>query len=276
MQVAPRATLRRRFFRFAAGLLAAAAAGLVFVVWSCAAPASFRAASNEDGPIEYATVLAFLVAAIGFAVAARRIGGRVRTRPARRRGLLFLTGCSLVMFFFVGEELSWGQRLLGFDTPEPLRRLNEQHEFNVHNLGPLQRLKYTLLVATVALVGLVLPSLRLSASTRRLARTIGLPHPSPAGVGLFMVSLFFLRHAANWLGLAERHAPQEVGEFFFALAMAGVGISAARAAARRPAFASSRAASLLLPPPPLPPPNSKAPALRATDEPQVPVGTRRD
>lgn len=34
-----------------------------------------------------------------------------------------------------GEEISWGQRILGFETPDALREVNRQDEFTLHNVG---------------------------------------------------------------------------------------------------------------------------------------------
>lgn len=39
------------------------------------------------------------------------------------------------MLFAVGEELSWGQRILGIETPEELELINNQDEQNIHNIG---------------------------------------------------------------------------------------------------------------------------------------------
>ena len=41
---------------------------------------------------------------------------------------------ALLMFVFMGEEISWGQRILGFGTPEVLMEINHQQEFNLHNI----------------------------------------------------------------------------------------------------------------------------------------------
>ncbi len=38
------------------------------------------------------------------------------------------------MVFIAGEEISWGQRILGFATPDFLLNLNAQGEFNLHNI----------------------------------------------------------------------------------------------------------------------------------------------
>ncbi len=45
--------------------------------------------------------------------------------------VLFAVG----FFMLFGEEISWGQRLLGFETPEAFKEINVQDEFNLHNLA---------------------------------------------------------------------------------------------------------------------------------------------
>lgn len=42
---------------------------------------------------------------------------------------------TFLLIFIAGEELSWGQRLVGWDTPEFILENNEQGEFNLHNLS---------------------------------------------------------------------------------------------------------------------------------------------
>ncbi len=42
---------------------------------------------------------------------------------------------SLLLFVGAGEEISWGQRMFGFGTPEQIQSINVQHEFNLHNLS---------------------------------------------------------------------------------------------------------------------------------------------
>lgn len=38
------------------------------------------------------------------------------------------------MVFFGGEEINWGQRIIGFETPAFLANPNIQGEFNLHNI----------------------------------------------------------------------------------------------------------------------------------------------
>ena len=38
------------------------------------------------------------------------------------------------IFFIIGEEVSWGQRVFGWMTPESLQAINKQKETNIHNI----------------------------------------------------------------------------------------------------------------------------------------------
>jgi hypothetical protein len=206
-------------------LFSAAALGLI--VWNRVAPDSLHAAALEDGPIENVSAAGFLAAAIAFAFAAHRAGDarwRPRVRVASR---VWLWVAALGAFVFAGEELSWGQRIFGFATPEPLREVNRQGEFNVHNVGSLQWLKYSLLVGTVALVGVVMPWLRLIALGRTLLARLAVPVAPIVYSGLFLAALLVLRHAANWLAMADRNDAQEYGEMLFALGLLLFGVHAA-------------------------------------------------
>lgn len=53
--------------------------------------------------------------------------------------ILFLL-VSLGLFFIAGDEISWGQRLLGFATPAEIAKDNLQHEVTLHNLDGIHQL----------------------------------------------------------------------------------------------------------------------------------------
>ncbi|HEY9038452.1 MAG TPA: hypothetical protein VIN05_05875 [Roseovarius sp.] len=83
----------------------------------------------EDGPVEYATALFLLVACGVLAVHAASLwrGGR--------RGAALLTVVYALMFFMAaGEEVSWGQRIIGWESSEFFLENNKQYETNLHNL----------------------------------------------------------------------------------------------------------------------------------------------
>ncbi len=42
---------------------------------------------------------------------------------------------SASMLFGAGEEISWGQRIIGFETPRQIVEINVQKEFTLHNLN---------------------------------------------------------------------------------------------------------------------------------------------
>jgi len=54
---------------------------------------------------------------------------------------LVYLGLALLFFFGAGEEISWGQRIFGFKTPESLTQVNKQDELNLHNLSVLENSK---------------------------------------------------------------------------------------------------------------------------------------
>ena len=90
---------------------------------------------QEDGPFETAGAAGMLLAAVMFAITAWRT---VRTPGARWLRPVVLIALALFFFVAAGEEISWGQRILGFQTPELIANHNIQDETNLHNLGPLQ------------------------------------------------------------------------------------------------------------------------------------------
>lgn len=94
--------------------------------------------SVEDGIIEYLSGIFFFIAAIisfyhFFVVSSL---DRIYFLHARRNYLILLLG--LFFLFCAGEEISWGQRILGLETPEYMIRENAQKEFNFHNLYMFQ------------------------------------------------------------------------------------------------------------------------------------------
>ena len=73
----------------------------------------------------------------GFLLARRTLD---KTRVSLAKQLIFL-GLAFLFFFGAGEEISWGQRILGFQTPQTLSQVNRQEEFNLHNLTALETSK---------------------------------------------------------------------------------------------------------------------------------------
>lgn len=88
--------------------------------------------AQEDGPFEYATALIYGVCSVLFAVMARR-GNFPRNSNYRLGQAILITG-AFGCFFIMGEEISWGQRIFGWDTPQSWAAINYQQETTLHNL----------------------------------------------------------------------------------------------------------------------------------------------
>ena len=82
----------------------------------------------------FITSLLFLY---GFRVARKALD---KTWVSLIKQLVYL-GLALLFFFGAGEEISWGQRIFGFKTPESLVQVNKQDELNLHNLSVLENSK---------------------------------------------------------------------------------------------------------------------------------------
>lgn len=47
---------------------------------------------------------------------------------------LFFIVCGLVLLLVAGDEISWGQRIIGLETPESIAEINRQDEITFHNM----------------------------------------------------------------------------------------------------------------------------------------------
>jgi len=133
----------------------------------------------EDGPVEWSTAICLFLASLVLLRNVLRLVGRAEAAAA---ALTFLY--ALLFFFGAGEEISWGQRLFGWESGEFFRENNAQHETNIHNLvvgdvklvntlfGPILSL-----LVLLYLVGLPLFYTR-SGTIRRVADRLAVPVPA--------------------------------------------------------------------------------------------------
>lgn len=89
---------------------------------------------REDGPIENATSIMFLIAATYFAATWMRARRGPDDAASANGRPIFHLGLAMLMFVCAGEEISWGQRIFNWKTPESLSAINAQNETNLHNL----------------------------------------------------------------------------------------------------------------------------------------------
>ena len=81
---------------------------------------------NEDGILEWSSVLLLLIAA--YNVLSLLVSNKNNSRKVIIWTLFLLT-----LFFMIGEEISWGERLHGYSI-DFVRSLNTQNETNFHNI----------------------------------------------------------------------------------------------------------------------------------------------
>lgn len=115
-------------------LITSSAIGLILTIlyWVIRSSPPGVSLYREDGFFETLTAINFLLAAV--------IMGRATFLHWRKNdayisvSYLFI---ALVCFLFGMEEISWGQRIIGWETPLFLAEINLQHESNLHNIVSL-------------------------------------------------------------------------------------------------------------------------------------------
>lgn len=108
----------------------------------------------EDGVVEWLTALGYVASGL---VALLMIKKRDFFTDQRVKKF-FTVGCVAVGLAFLvvaGEEISWGQRLVGFETPEMIAAQNRQNEINLHNSELIWPYVYTA-YAAVGLYGMLM------------------------------------------------------------------------------------------------------------------------
>jgi len=126
------------------------------------------------------------------------------TLAARRQRRWWMAAWSALAaaccFLVFGEELSWGQHLLGWGTPAEWAELNDQGETNLHNLGfYVNELPRYLLCGAIIAGGLGLPLLGL-AWPRLWRRPYAMILPPPSGMVLAAcTALTGLARGDGWL-----------------------------------------------------------------------------
>jgi hypothetical protein len=191
----------------------------------------------EDQYFEVIGSLALLATSLvffhGFRVA-RKTAAAGRISIVKQ--LVFLA-LALLFLFGAGEEISWGQRILGFQTPESLAEVNTQDEFNAHNLATWQNSGFLdanrlfdvfwfVFAVAIPLLAMLAPSFRRFAS-----RFLPVIHWAP---GLFFVYTYLWAKLAKILfagayrfdAIPLTQAVQEIKESNYALIFVLVGLFA--------------------------------------------------
>ncbi len=145
---------------------------------------------QEDGFLEWSTFWAFMAAAglsVWAAVRQRRNSGRLPW---------FLLGVGIFCFLVAMEEISWGQRVLGYRPPSYFLEHNFQQELNLHNVFSTDLRKLTLKAAILG-YGVLLPLAAVWSWLRGVLDRIGITAPPLALVPAF-VSTFLTYQIYPW------------------------------------------------------------------------------
>lgn len=178
------------------------------------------------------TAAGLVFALLGFALARRQGRGWLAA---------YLALAALCCLYVTGEELSWGQHLLGWETPEGWAQINDQEETNLHNLGAiLNELPRHLLSAAVLIGGLALPLLgRAWPGLYRLPQAVLLPPASLWPIALLsgLCGLSREKFVLDGELLGHGSEAQETYLYWFVLLYLIVLWRRLKAAAPRPAVA---------------------------------------
>jgi len=91
---------------------------------------------KEDCLFENLTALFFLVASV------------ICFIICRVHFNIFILLLGLLLFTGFGEEISWGQRIFNFETPEAMKKINVQKEFTIHNIVYFNSVDYNMKTKT--------------------------------------------------------------------------------------------------------------------------------
>lgn len=190
---------------------------IVFALWALLDAQSLHDLSYEDGPIESATGILFGLSGLCFIVFAIRSDF---LKEKQRRSYYFFTLCwALLMLIFMGEEISWGQRIFGIASPEMINILNVQDETNIHNLSFFYKLggEYRVISLIILTTGLFLPLFAVSNFGKRIIQKYAFP-VSPIGYAILFIGAYsYARFFKGYFSYSNDAS--EVREFLWALGM---------------------------------------------------------
>lgn len=181
-----------------ANLLVLGVLGYAAYLGSSSADAYYQAV-QEDEWVEWASFWAFGLAGAVFAATA--------WRQWRATGQLpwFAAGVALFCWFVALEEISWGQRLLGYRPPVYFLEENFQQELNLHNVVDTKYRKLAL-KGVILGFGVVLPVLAALPGPRDLLRRLRIEASPLALVPAFLAAYLLYAeypwtHTGEWVEL---------------------------------------------------------------------------
>ncbi len=144
----------------------------------------------EDGIFESLTPILMVISMVmlGLSIPILRRDNQL----GKYRNLLTMIYLFLILIFFLNamEEISWGQRIFGWETPQTFEG-NVQDETNLHNYFNQYYLLFYRLLVLFPIVIFISIWLELSQRFLIFKRTV-LPHPSLIGLSLLIAIISFV------------------------------------------------------------------------------------
>ncbi|MCX7551500.1 hypothetical protein [Xanthomarina sp. F2636L] len=112
---------------------------LIYIALIKTSPETQFNLTQEDGLFENAGAIAFFLAFIIFTylfIQSKHLENLFFGIKTKRN--IFYILLAILFLISCGEEISWGQRIFGWSTPESLMEMNAQQETNFHNLWLFQ------------------------------------------------------------------------------------------------------------------------------------------
>lgn len=148
---------------------------------------------------------------------------KLRKAESGRYLQLSCLAIALALFISAGEEINWGQRILGFAVPDTIAEINQQGDFNLHNLllrppgGQGESVKLSLWTSRLfnlfwAGFGVLVPVVAaLSAPARRWLKQFMPIIPWSLGL-LFLINYALFRFSLLVISAGRLRGPNEVKE----------------------------------------------------------------
>jgi len=154
---------------------------------------------QEDEVLEWATFWGFVAAAgIYFSSAWRQF-------KLNRQLPWFVFGLSLFCFLVAMEEISWGQRLLGYRAPDFFLEQNFQQELNLHNVVDTGLRKLIMKMILLG-YGVIMSAASLWSPAKRFFLRLRIVVPSPllivSFLAMFLIYAWYpWSHTGEWVEL---------------------------------------------------------------------------
>lgn len=178
---------------------------------------------QEDAFVESTTVVLYLAAAALFLAANRMYN--------MRNAWFWLF--ALLFFAIAGEEISWGQRIVGLGTPTGLAEINVQEETNLHNIEGIHGSVRALALLVVCGICFVIPLARRAFnSIGRFCDKLQMPIFPLGASGMVVIAILLMAVPRVVFG-AIVFELDELGELILAVAFFVFGLDVARGSRQR-------------------------------------------